>query len=297
MSQGRAHPAHATPTMPAMTTPALAATTEAVSCWIAGSLVRIEGLPPAVRACLVDLLRPFVAEPEWPSVEPLLCLRAVRHGRGDWAATGGDTGEVGCGSIARLLAHLEWRAASAALRASRDCLALHGAALARGQASVLLLAPSGTGKTTLTLGLMGRGWEPLTDDIVLVDAATLRASAFPRCFHIEAPSLGLLPQGPDVAWARALPGYARPLRWARGTYQPTAIILVRRDAQQPSMLFPMTQAEAASALLDASLRNELPGSQLARAAVGLAAGAARCCRLNNGSLANTLDLIEAACGM
>lgn len=274
--------------------PARSAVPDPVNSWIAGSHICIEDVPPAVRVRLADLLRPFTVAPAFPPSEPLVRLRVVRRGPGHWVATGGDPGDVACGSIARLLAYLEWRAVTEAIRASTGYVAIHAAALTRARATVLLLAPSGTGKTTLTLGLMSRGWEPLTDDTALIDTASLRVAAFPRCFHIEAPSLGLLPRRPDLEWVAGLPGYARPLRWAQDDHQPTAIVLVQRNSAHPSMLFPLTRAEAASALLDASLRNSLSGSQLVRVAARLASGVARCCRVNNGSLAETLDLIETA---
>jgi hypothetical protein len=190
--------------------------------------------------------------------------------------------------------HLEWRAVSGALGASVGLAAVHAAALTRGEATVLLIAQSGHGKTTLTLGLMERGWGPFADDVTLIDATTLRARVFPRCFHIDKSALARLRERSDLEWPGTLALYARPTHWATQERQPTAIFLVERDARQPTTLTPVTQAEAAGAILGATIRNQVSGSALAQIAVRLAAQARRCARLNNGVLAEALDLIEAA---
>ena len=271
---------------------ALSTAHPALHCRIAGALISIECLPLPLAARLAQLLQPFVVAPA--DAEPLLRLQVARRGRGLWSVHAADGPEEVAGRIGRILAHLEWRAVSAAVGATSGCAVIHGATLAQGSSSVLLLAPSGAGKTTLTLGLMGRGWEPYADDLSLVDAATLAVTALPRCFHVDGASLALLPTLPELESAGTLAGYLRPRHWAAAARQPQTIVLVERDPQRRSALSPMTQAEAAGALLGGAIRNQLSHSQLARIAVRLAAHARGCFRLNNGALAEALDLIEAA---
>jgi hypothetical protein len=190
---------------------------------------------------------------------------------------------------------IERRAVTMALDATKDTAIVHAAALSRGPSTVLLLAPSGSGKTTLTLGLIGRGWAPFGDDLSLISTASLRVRPFPRCFHVAPASMQALRSTPELEWSRVLSTYARPEHWAESEHQPTTILLIERDPERPTALSPVeTQAEAAGAILDATVHNQVAGSELARVAVRLAAQARRCDRLNNGVLEEALDLIEAA---
>jgi hypothetical protein len=198
----------------------------------------------------------------------------------------------GGGRIDHLLAALEWRAVGAALGATADSAVVHGAVLTQADHTVLLLGRSGTGKTTLTLGLMGRGWEPFTDDVALVDRTSLKVRSFPRCFHVDAATRAALPLLPELEWSTTLRGYCRPRRWAQQARQPSTIVLVGRNPHRATELSPVTRAEAAGAILDATIKNALTGSMLADLAVQLACQAEWCCALNNTSLSAALDLIE-----
>jgi hypothetical protein len=285
---------------------AAATAAKTLDCRIAGSHIRIEALPPAVRARMVDLFRPFVVELDEHEIgEPVARFRAARRGRGDWIAQRTNLDErsadqedrrtlEGAGRIGNLLAVLEWRSVDAALSATDQYAIAHGAALRRGTDTLVLLGKSGAGKTTLTLGLMGRGWEPYTDDAILIDARSLEVGAFPRCFHVDAATLVALPARPPLEKAGGLSGYLRPLRWASAASQPSAIVVVERNPRLPTATRPLSQAEAAGALLEATIRNQLPASDRARIAIRLASEARRCCALNNMSLTDALDLIEAA---
>jgi hypothetical protein len=267
---------------------------EPLDCWIAGSPVRVEGLPVPLRARLARLLGRLTVPPASASTQRALHLRVTRRRRGDWTAQAGDDEPEAFNTIAQLIIYLEWRTVSGALDATADLAAVHGATLTRGEATVLLLAQSGHGKTTLALGLMARGWEPYADDVTLIDASTLRARVFPRCFHVDAALRVRSLDRADLEWPGTLALYVRPHRWAEEERQPTAIILVERDPRQPTALLPVTQAEAAGAILGATVHNQLAGAELARVAVRLASAARGCYRLNNGVLAEALDLIEAA---
>lgn len=63
---------------------------------------------------------------------------------------------------------LNWCVASHAHR----FLILHGAVLARGDRAVVLPAPPGSGKSTLTAALAYRGWRLLSDELTLIDPQT-----------------------------------------------------------------------------------------------------------------------------
>jgi hypothetical protein len=274
---------------------------EALDCSILDSTIRIEGLPPAVRGRMAELLRPFVVPSAEAAGEPLMRLRAVRRGRGDWIVRAEESAPDvrsdldGGGRINHLLASLEWRAVGDALAASTGYAVVHAAALTRGANTVLLLGRSGAGKTTLTLGLMGRGWEPFTDDMTLIDTASLEVHTFPRCFHIEGATLAALAVRPQIEQSTSLPTYWHPLHWAEHPRRPTMIVLVERNPERPTRLLPTFQAEGAGAILDATIRNQVSGSELARVAACVAAQASGAWSLNNMALRDALDAIEAQC--
>lgn len=274
--------------------PDTASARDHLDCRIAGSRVRVEGIPPPLRARLARLLQPFVIPSDDAAAGPLVRLQVHRRAGTHWVARSAGGDEEVDGNISRLLMYLEWRLVDTALGATADLTVIHGAALSRGTATLLLVGPSGTGKTTLTLGLMGRGWQPFGDDIALVDTASLRVRAFPRCFHVEKPSLGLLPAPPTLEWPGTLLDYARPVRWADSPQPPTLLVVAGRDLDRPHAWARLTQAEAAGAILNQTMANQVSASRLAQVAVRLAAGARGCYRLNNVELPTTLDQIETA---
>jgi hypothetical protein len=283
------HSSHAQP-LQALVRPAPRQT---LDCRIAGSLVSIQGLPASLRPHVEFLLQPFVVEGQ--QAKPDLRLRIKRNGPANWAVFVGESEvSAGCGAIACVLPKIEWHAVTRAVEASAEVAIFHAATLTRDGSTVMLVAPSGSEKTTLSLGLMARGWRPLTDSLTVIDPTTLRARPFPRRFQIYPTTLQLLPVQPELEWSRVLTTYARPQRWADEERQPGTIVIVQRDPEQPSTSTPVTQAEAAGALMMSGLPNQLSGSRRAEVAVRLAAQARQCRRITNGPITDTLDLIEAA---
>jgi hypothetical protein len=67
--------------------------------------------------------------------------------------------------------------------------------------SVLLVAPSGTGKSTTAYGLTSGGYQLMGDDLSLLQVTGERIAAwgFPRQCHVRRPTLDLLP------WLRTMP--------------------------------------------------------------------------------------------
>lgn len=259
-----------------------------------GTPMRVTGLPEPLRAALAELLQPFLGIEDSAIVPELTLSVAWDALEGLWRIFQDGEMVQGLPSDEALLLQLEWRVVGAGLARVAGCGVFHAGALARDGAVVLLQGDSGAGKTTLTQGLIARGWLPLSDDAAIVDAQTMEARVFPRCFHVERDQR---PAGarPELAWMDSVAGHARPLRWAAEGQRVTAIALVGRDPEQPSSLTPLLRAEAAGALLQGAIRNPLNGSQIAALAARMAASARFCGRLNNGDLAQALDLIEAAC--
>ncbi|HJV25807.1 MAG TPA: hypothetical protein VJ673_08965 [Aromatoleum sp.] len=69
---------------------------------------------------------------------------------------------------------------------------IHAAALYKNSSLVLLIAPSGMGKTTLSLALLDRGYVLATDDVTLFDLEMGQLMPFPRCPRIRGNALGAL---------------------------------------------------------------------------------------------------------
>ncbi|HVJ95547.1 MAG TPA: hypothetical protein VNC41_01800 [Acidimicrobiia bacterium] len=90
----------------------------------------------------------------------------------------------------------------ATVAASEDSLlVLHASAAASSAGSVLLLGPSGAGKTTLAAALTARGWRYVGDEALGLDEAATYLVANPKPFKFDAGSCGVLglapPEGPD----------------------------------------------------------------------------------------------------
>lgn len=81
--------------------------------------------------------------------------------------------------------HLEWHVTRTALATVKHSVALHAAGVARGGQALLLVGPSGIGKSTLTMCLLRQGLSYLSDEAVLVSIATQEVEAFPRAIGLE----------------------------------------------------------------------------------------------------------------
>jgi hypothetical protein len=95
-----------------------------------------------------------------------------------------------CESIdpVRLVDAFEPELVNQAVRESPLHLWIHGACLVRGDDLILLVAQTGTGKTTLSLGLLAHGYRLLTDDIILMNLQTGQFIPLPRCPKYREPA-------------------------------------------------------------------------------------------------------------
>ena len=75
-----------------------------------------------------------------------------------------------------------------------DIFALHGAAVEYRDKCFLLLAPTGSGKTTLTAYLTSNGFGYLTDDCILINRSDLTIFPFTTPLHIRNGGLQVLEQ-------------------------------------------------------------------------------------------------------
>lgn len=255
----------------------------------------VEGLPAVLARRLAQLLRHFpVPAEEQEATHRFRVVYAPEAGC--WQLYRGDERISFATSDAELLALVEWFVIQAGVESCAEAHLIHAAALTRDGATLLIVGLSGAGKTTLTLGLVARGWLPYGDDISPLERTTLQVLPFPRWFHVDDATRALAAGTPSVRWVRSLPGYAVPRRWARRTARPTTIVVVERDLTLPAGARPLLRAEAAGAILSATLRSLVPLAESASAAARLAATTHGCYRINNGDLQTTLDLLETIAG-
>jgi HprK-related kinase A len=80
---------------------------------------------------------------------------------------------------------LNWAIASNA----NQYLILHSAVVERGGRVLLLPGPPGSGKSTLTAGLVMRGWRLFSDELTLIEPASRRVAPLPRPVSLKNESL------------------------------------------------------------------------------------------------------------
>ncbi|HZU87178.1 MAG TPA: hypothetical protein VFF78_06820 [Anaerolineaceae bacterium] len=166
--------------------------------------------------------------------------------------------------------------------------ALHAACLARAGQAVLVPAVSGSGKSTLAAWLLSRGWEYLTDELVLFDPHSGVVQGLPRPLALKKGSADL-----GRAWFPSAVRTEFPLRavWidpGKVVEQALAALLVFPNFQ-PGQVFQvqaLSRAEAVFELLRALVNaRHLPNSGLV--AMGALAQRAPAFRLTYGALDET----------
>lgn len=255
--------------------------------------VAIEGLPAALARRMVLLLKPFLAPPDEQAVTHRLRVEYDAGAR-CWYLCEGAERRSNAETDDAMLGLAEWFVMHWGVDSCADTLLIHGAALHRGAATLLLLGESGAGKTTLTLGLASRGWLPYGDDVIAVDPATLQVRPVPRYFHVDTETHELFAGARLLCRSRVAVGYAAPRCWASVPSQPTTVVVMGRDLRQPPAIAAISRAEAAGALLHGAMETPMPRGEVARLAARIAAAVTGCYHLNNGELQTTLDLLEGA---
>lgn len=85
-------------------------------------------------------------------------------------------------------------------------LVLHGCALVTPSGkTVVIPAPSLTGKTTLLVECIRRGFKAIADDVLFIDRHTLRIYRYPKPVSIRSNCLGLVPEVADAIKQRRPP--------------------------------------------------------------------------------------------
>jgi hypothetical protein len=135
-----------------------------------------------------------------------------------------------------------------------DAIAIHAAALAAPTGGVLLVGPSGVGKTTLAAMLNARGWPSIADDVVILRSGRTRAWGLPLAYAAkpgswpilsgEFPELEAEPiyRRPDGKMVK----YIRPSSFVNASEGTTvrALVFPRRTEREPFQLRAFSKIEA-----------------------------------------------------
>lgn len=161
--------------------------------------------------------------------------------------------EAGHVDLLSVLSTLEFELVSTGLDRHEDVFHLHGAALCvpTRRAGLVLAGESRSGKTTLALGLMHRGFVPYTDDVALIDPQTFELHPVRRAFHITPETWTILQPlaGGPPAVDEAPIGYFLPPQWADAPVPVKWILFPEYRPHQTPQLIKLTPPEAASAIL------------------------------------------------
>jgi hypothetical protein len=175
-----------------------------------------------------------------------------------------------------------------------DAILLHASVVSRDGRALMALAPSGGGKTTLSLALVERGWTPHGDDLVVIDPHSYEVTALPTPAGIRDPGRWpeLGPRWQGVApWEPSGP-FLVPGAWSheRRPLPAGALAVVEYEPGARPALEAVSAAEGVT-LCAAHSATRTPQAVATFAAL---CGRVPCVRLRYGSSAEAVTLVEKA---
>lgn len=202
-------------------------------------------------------------------VDVTVRLRNERHLRTWWRSwVAIDVDGVSHGSVARgdrAVAAVEWSINWAIATRAHFLSMFHAAVVSRGDAALLLPGAPGSGKSTLSAALVGRGWRLLSDEFALVRPETHDMLPMPRPISLKNRSIDLIREkvpnakfGPlargtlkgDIA--HMVPPADSVCRQAE-VARPAWIVFPRWRPEGNAVLTPMSKGEAFVALTQSSI--------------------------------------------
>ena len=203
-----------------------------------------------------------------------------------------------------VLPHLEWYINWQIIERRTEYVQLHASALEfEGQAMVMPGDP-GSGKTTLTAGLLRRGWSYLCDEFALIDPVTSQVQPYPRALCIKEGSFSVIerlgiplcrktsyqkPTKGRVAFLNPLDvradvvGNAAPVRW---------VVFPRYVADATPTLRPITRSQAVYDLAKQCFTIRVDQKRTLQCLAPIVRGA-ECYQLVTNDIDATCDLVEA----
>jgi hypothetical protein len=172
-----------------------------------------------------------------------------------------------------------------------DLFFVHAGVLELDGRAIVLPAPSGTGKSTLTLALVSRGFGYLSDELAPIDLARRTVHAYSHALCLKAvPGAITLPPGTVQTPERwYVPPSALRARQVRSPTPIAALAFVRRHGTGPR-LSRLSPARAAAHLLNNALNPSAHPQQGLEAALSLAQSVA-CYEVDSSDLALACDAL------
>lgn len=202
--------------------------------------------------------------------------------------------------VAQAIAVLLWDLNRRVVEASPRWLRLHAAGACRGDQAVLLPAAMESGKTTLVAGLLQRGFDYLSDEVVALGREDLRAVPYPKPLSVDPGSwevLGDLEPAvepgvrPLLPRQWQVPASSIGARVADPGASPAVVVFPRYDPALPTRLQPLPAAEVAMRLVDCVFAFD---GQADLPAIGRIAERCPGYHLDVSDLAAACDLVEEA---
>jgi HprK-related kinase A len=122
----------------------------------------------------------------------ILARRRIPLTRGPYTLRGNGSPEVEVRRRHEVLPHLEWYINWQIIHTCHEYIQLHASSIERDGLALILPGDPGAGKTTLTAGLLARGWSYLCDEFALIDASTRRVHPYPRALCVKEPSFQIV---------------------------------------------------------------------------------------------------------
>lgn len=169
-----------------------------------------------------------------------------------------------CEDLPTFFSQVEWNLTEAAMAGLGHYLQIHAAAAVSAGAALLMIGPPDSGKTTLVIGFASLGAHLLTDEIALIEPATLRVHPFPHNFIVhrgtaeEFPEAGKysLPFARFDGYSFVPPAELSPLPMPAPTEATTLLFPEFQKGCEPQCS-PLSQAAAAERILEQSFNLEL----------------------------------------
>jgi hypothetical protein len=201
----------------------------------------------------------------------------------------------------RAFLYLLWDINQRVFRGTNDKALVHASVVSSGDRAVVMTAPSESGKSTLSLGLVERGLGYLTDEAAAIDLESLVVHPFPKAVSVDVGAQAFLehlrpPSDPAIAeylqgqW-QVTPDAIR-FGAVAGPAVPAWIVVPRYVRDAETVLEPMTRADALGVLLEQALNLHVHG-RAAFECLAAVVRRCRCFRLVMGDLPSACDTMLA----
>jgi hypothetical protein len=254
--------------------------------------------PRILRRTASMMLRGFPeAHPDAPADFQVSAFRVAGQRKAWSVATDNRERPAGIG-VASAAIWVEWFITAEMTMRWTKFVHIHAGLVSTPHQSGLLIGPSGSGKSTTTTALALEGYRLYTDDVALVDRATMRPFCVPRPVKLDTKSRALLrPRGlviPPGTWIgesidrTVIPGL--PPVEEPGPPLTTAIFFAPERQARPSIR-PLIGAEGVMRLVMQSSSERFIGGSPTEGAMALI-NSVRCYELVAGDLDSTVRMVR-----